>query len=321
MNTEKTLGHDKSHEEARDTIHPDPQIKIEPPTKSQKRGTVVTSKKDTPQPARVLQEFVKHIANPLVDKGWNLYLKFGKGESQGKQFVQSSSPQEPTAKTDKKEKVTKPQIDRQIPLEMGTGGGGGGGKKGGNGGKRPPEDKVEIEDHPSENEDDSSSETSLELNLDPQQLASVGLDRPLLKLRLTPRRRRIIATAPCGGGTPPPTGGGTVTVPLCERQNGTGINQPIEGGGGPPQPPNGVGGGTGPLLSERGRRLPQQLAGGGGALPPGGNGGDNGNGNGNVGGGRPPPQRGNGGNGSDGDDDDGDGGGDDSPSLSDHGQP
>ena len=34
-------------------------------------------------------------------------------------------------------------------------------------------------------------------------------------------------------------GGGTVTVPLPERQNGTGTNQPIEGGGGPPQPPNG----------------------------------------------------------------------------------
>ena len=101
---------------------------------------------------------------------------------------------------------------------MGTGGGGGGGKKGGNGSKRPPEDKVDIGDHPSEgDEDDSSSETSLELNLDPQQLASVGLDRPLLKLRLTPRRRRVIATAPGGGGTPPPMGGGIVTVPLPER--------------------------------------------------------------------------------------------------------
>ena len=35
----------------------------------------------------------------------------------------------------------------------------------------------------------SSLETFLELNVDPQQLASVGLDRPLLRLRLTPRRR------------------------------------------------------------------------------------------------------------------------------------
>ena len=51
---------------------------------------------------------------------------------------------------------------------MGTGGGGGGGKKGGNGGKKPPEDKIDIEDHPGEGEeDDFSSETSLELNLDP----------------------------------------------------------------------------------------------------------------------------------------------------------
>ena len=147
-----------------------------------------------------------------------MHLKFGKGESQGEEFVKGSSPREPTAKTDKREKVSKPQVGRQIPLEMGTGEGGGRGKKGGNGSKRPPEDKVDIGDHPSEgDEDDSSLETSLELNLDPQQLASVRLDRPLLKLRLTPRRRRVIATAPGGGGTPPPMGGGIVTVPLQER--------------------------------------------------------------------------------------------------------
>ena len=119
-------------------------------------------------------------------------------------------------------------------MKWATGGGRGGGKKGGNGDKKPPEDKIDIKDHPGEGkEDDSSSETSLELNLDPQQLASVRLDKPLLKLRLMPRRRRI-ATAPDGGGTPPPMGGGTVTVPLPKRQNGTGINQPIESGGGPP---------------------------------------------------------------------------------------
>ena len=73
-----------------------------------------------------------------------------------------------------------------------------------------------------------------------QQLASVRLDRPLLKLRLMPRRRKIIATPLDGGGTPPPAEGGTVTVPLPERQNGTETNQPIEGGGGPPEPLNGV---------------------------------------------------------------------------------
>ena len=82
---------------------------------------------------------------------------------------------------------------------MGTGGGGGGGKKRGSGGQKPPEDKIEIKNHPSENEEDySSSETSFELNVDLQQLASVGLDRPLLRLRLTPRRR--VTTAAPGGG-------------------------------------------------------------------------------------------------------------------------
>ena len=291
MSKEKTLGHDRSHKETKDTKHPDPKIKIEPSTKGLKRGTMIASEKDTPQPTRAIQEFVKHIADPLVNKGWNLHLKFGKGESQGEQFVKGSSPWESTTKTDKREKVSKPQVGRQIPLEMGTGGGGGGGKKGGNGSKRPPEDKADIEGHPSEgDEDDSSSETSLELDLDPQQLASVRLDRPLLKLRLTPRRR-VIATAPGGGGTPPPTGGGIVTVPLHERQNGTGINQHIESGRGPPQPPNGVSGGTRPLLPERDRRIPQQLAGGGGTPPPDGNGSGNGDSNGSRGGDRPPPPK------------------------------
>ena len=53
-------------------------------------------------------------------------------------------------KLTEKKKLVKPQTGKQIPLEMGTGGGGGGGKKGGNSSKRPPEDKIDIEDHPSE---------------------------------------------------------------------------------------------------------------------------------------------------------------------------
>ena len=75
INKEKTLAYDESYEEARDTIHPDPQVDIQLPVESQKRGTVVTSgkEKDAPQPSHALQEFVKHIANPLVDKGWNLH--------------------------------------------------------------------------------------------------------------------------------------------------------------------------------------------------------------------------------------------------------
>ena len=48
MNKEKTLGYDRSHKEAKDTKHPDPRINIEPSTKSLKRGTVITSEKDTP---------------------------------------------------------------------------------------------------------------------------------------------------------------------------------------------------------------------------------------------------------------------------------
>ena len=98
INIEKTLGYDKSNEEARDTMHPDSQIDVEPPVKSQKKDTVVAleKEKDAPQPSCALQKFVKHIADPLVDKRWNLHLKFGKGEPQGEQFVQGSSPWEPT---------------------------------------------------------------------------------------------------------------------------------------------------------------------------------------------------------------------------------
>ena len=65
-------------------------------------------------------------------------------------------------------------------------------------------DKIEIKNHPSENEEeDSSLETSFQLNVDPQALASVGFNRPLLRLRLTPRRR--VTTAAPGGGWGNPT--------------------------------------------------------------------------------------------------------------------
>ena len=322
INKEEWPRYGRLHNEGEELMYPDLQLDAGSPIKSQKEGTAATleEEKGAPRPSHALQEFVKHIADPLVDKGWNLHLKFGKGESQGEQFVQGSSPWEPTDKTNKKEKISKPQIDKQIPLEMGTGGGGGG-KKGGSGDKKPPEDKVEMENYPNEDEeDDSSSETSLELDINPQQLASIGLSRPLLRLRLTPRRRGATA-APGGGGMPPLLGGGTETVPQWEGQNGRGSNQPVEGGGGPPQPPNGGGGGISPPFLEWGRRMPQQQVDGGGAPPPGSNGGGNENGDDNGGGDRPPPPRRNGGgDGSDGGDD-GDDGGDDSPPLSDQGQP
>ena len=65
--------------------------------------------------------------------------------------------------------------------------------------------------------------------MDPQQLASVGLNRPLLRLRLTPRRR-VTTTAPGGGGTE--------TAIMRKTKMVQGINQPVEGCGGPPQPPD-----------------------------------------------------------------------------------
>ena len=200
INKEERPRYGRLYNKGEDLMYPDPQLDAESPIKSQKGGTAATLEKDkdAPQPSHALQEFVKHITYPLVDKGWNLHLKFGKGEFQKEQFVQGSTPWKPTDKTNKIRKISKPQIDKQIPLEMGTGGGGGG-KKGGSGGRKPLEDKVEMENYPNENkEDDSSSETSLKLDVNPQQLASVGLNRPLLRLRLTPRRR--LATAAPGWG-------------------------------------------------------------------------------------------------------------------------
>ena len=85
---------------------------------------------------------MKHIADPLVDKRWNLHLKFGKGESQERAVCPRLFPTGAcTSKTNEKEKVSKPQIGKQIPLGMGTGGGGRG-KKGGSDGKKPPDDKI-----------------------------------------------------------------------------------------------------------------------------------------------------------------------------------
>ena len=157
-----------------------------------------------PQPTWALTEFIKHVADPLVDKGWNLHLKFGKGEPQKEEFIQGTAPPKTSAKTVDKEKVHGPPREKQTLLEMGTGGGGRG-KMGGGGGKRPPEDKIEFEDHLKEDggEDDSSTETSFELEVTPEQLASVNPNRQILRLRLSPRKR-VATAAPGGGGSPPP---------------------------------------------------------------------------------------------------------------------
>ena len=73
INKEKRLRYDKTYDEARDSMHPDPHLDVESPAKCKKEGTAATFKKEkgAPQPSHALQEFVKHIADPLVDKGWN----------------------------------------------------------------------------------------------------------------------------------------------------------------------------------------------------------------------------------------------------------
>ena len=262
-----------------------------------------------PQPTQALTGFVKHVADPLVDKGWNLHLKIGKGEPQKEEFIQGTAPSKTSAKTVDKEKVHSLPREKQTPLEMGTGGGGRGKRAGG--GKRPPEDRIEFEDHlkKDDDEDDSSTETSFELEVTPEQLASVNPNRTILRLQLSPRKR-VASAAPGGGGSPPP-GGITETQPPERPGHGRPV-QPLGSGEGLPWPLEGAGGGGLPQPPEGSGRPPRH-SGGGGVPPPDGNGNGGGNGNENGGGGGKPPTR-RGGNGGGNGDGDGDGGGD-SPIL------
>ena len=262
-----------------------------------------------PQPTQALTEFVKHVADPLVDKGWNLHLKFGKGEPQKEEFAQGTTPPETSTKAVDKEKVHVFSREKQTPLEMGIGGGGRG-KRGGGGGKRIPEDKIEFGDHLKEkdDEDDSSTETSFELEVTPKQLASVNPNRPILRLQLSPWPQLLLVEvdhhpqeALLRHGHQKGPGHGR---PVQPSESGERLPQPLggTGGGGLPQPPEGSG-------------RPPRHPGGGGAPTPGGKGTGNGNGG---GGGKPPPRRdGNGGGDGDGDRD----GGGDSPPPSDPEQP
>ena len=221
-----------------------------------------------PQPTWALTEFIRHVADPLVDKGWNLHLKFGKGEPPKKEFIQGTTPPKTSTKAVDKEKVHSLSREKQTPLEMGTGGGGRG-KKSGGGEQRLPEDKIEFEDHLKEDddEDDSSTETSFELEVTPEQLTSVNPNRPILKLRLLPRKRVAMA-APGGGGSPPPGG-----ITEAQPPEGPGHGRPVQPSGSgerPLQPPGGTGGGGLPQPPE-GSGRPLRHPGGGGAPPPGGN--------------------------------------------------
>ena len=80
--------------------HPDPRINIEPSTESlKKRYSNYFRKRTPPQPTRALQEFVKHIADPLVNKGWNLHFKiWQRGSPRENSLFKGSSPRESTAK-------------------------------------------------------------------------------------------------------------------------------------------------------------------------------------------------------------------------------
>ena len=75
----------------------------------------------------------------------------------------------------------------------------------------------------------------------PEQLASVSPNRPILRLRLSPRKR-VATAAPGGGGSPPP--GGITEMQPPERLGHGRPVQPLGGGEGLSQPPGGAGDGA-----------------------------------------------------------------------------
>ena len=82
--------------------------------------------------------------------------------------------------------------------------------------KDPPEDKIEFEGYAKKDDDDnddedSSTETSFELEVAPEQITSINPNRPIFRLKLSPRKR-VVTAAPGRGGSPPP-GGTTETQP------------------------------------------------------------------------------------------------------------
>ena len=114
-------------------------------------------------------------------------------------------------------------------------------EEGGGGGKRPLEDKSEFENYLKKDDDDgdTSTESSFEFEVAPEQLGSINPNRPILRLRLSPGKRVVVA-APGGSGTPPP-GGATETQPPEEGPDHGRSMQPLGGGGRSPQPLGGGG--------------------------------------------------------------------------------
>ena len=115
-----------TYHHARNTLMPENLLELDPPkdqlerehkqilSNSKTKAWVdeqnrINKEKDTPQPAHALQEFVKHIANPLVDKGWNLHLKFGKSESQENSLFKAHLHGNPQLKLIKKKKLVNPK--------------------------------------------------------------------------------------------------------------------------------------------------------------------------------------------------------------------
>ena len=71
INKEERPRYGRLYNEGEELMYPDPQLDAGSPIKGQKGGTAATleKEKDAPQPSHALQEFVKHIADPLGDKG------------------------------------------------------------------------------------------------------------------------------------------------------------------------------------------------------------------------------------------------------------
>ena len=110
-----------------------------------------------------------------------------KGNLKRKSLSKKPHHKRPQLKLWLKKRFTDPQERNKYHLKWVLVGGGRG-KRGGGGGKKPPEDKIEFEElYKKYDNDDSSTETSLELEVTPEQLSRMDPNRPVIRLRLSPR--------------------------------------------------------------------------------------------------------------------------------------
>ena len=119
LNSQKRLNFQGKYIEDVDQTFPMQYARDQNP-ESRRRGSgsnLLREQDVDPQPTWALTEFVKHVTDPLVDKGWNLHLKFGKGGPQKEEFIQGTTTPKTLTKAMDKEKSVALQKKNKSHLE------------------------------------------------------------------------------------------------------------------------------------------------------------------------------------------------------------